>query len=213
MIKLVMFDWDGTIVDGLSLNYRIYSKITKRLGKKMPGSPEDLAKLTDGTWEELYYNLGIRTREEMEKAKEIYIEMSGRLKDEVRIFPGIRDVLSSLKGRGIRTAVISNGEREVIEIHLEKMDIDHFIDQIIAHEDSERIKPDPDQIHLCLERLGVKPEEAVFVGDMINDIKAARNAGLSKVIAVTYGWHTRGQLEKLKPDVMIGSVNEILENL
>jgi HAD superfamily hydrolase (TIGR01509 family) len=213
MIKLVMFDWDGTIVDGLGLNYRIYSEITKRLGKRMPRSKEDLAKLTDGTWEELYYNLGIRTKEEMERAKDIYIEMSGKLNNEVRIFPGMRDVLSSLKERGIKTAVISNGERVIIELHLKKMDIRQYIDHIIAHEDSERIKPDPDQIHLCLERLGVKPEEAVFVGDMVNDIKAARNANLSKVIAVTYGWHTREQLEKLKPDLMVDSAKEILENL
>jgi beta-phosphoglucomutase-like phosphatase (HAD superfamily) len=40
MIKLVMFDWDGTIVDGLGLNYRIYSEITKRLDKKMSRSKE-----------------------------------------------------------------------------------------------------------------------------------------------------------------------------
>jgi len=213
MIKLVMFDWDGTIVDGLSLNYKIYKEITKRMGKRMPESPRALARLTDGKWEELYYNLGIRTKEEVKEATEIYAELFGKLKNEFELFPGIMKVISSLKEREIKIGVVSTCVRSLMSILMDKFGLSGYIDLLVAHEDTESIKPEPDQIHFCLERLNVKPEEAIFVGDMINDIKAARNAGLSKVIAVTYGWHTREQLEKLKPDVIVDKTEDILENL
>lgn len=211
MIKLVMFDWDGTIVDGLSLNYKIYREITKRLGKKTPESPRALANMTNGKWEELYYNLGIRSEEEIRKATEIYTELFGKLKNEFRLFPGIIKVLSSLKERGVKIAVISNCGKPLLMMLLEKFGLLGYFDLVISHEDTERTKPEPDQIHFCLEKLEVKPEEAIFVGDMINDIKAGKNAHLRKVIAVTYGWHTREQLEKAKPDAILDKPDEILE--
>ncbi|NIO21840.1 MAG: HAD-IA family hydrolase [Candidatus Aenigmarchaeota archaeon] len=213
MIKLVMFDWDGTIVDGLSLNYKIYIEITKRLGKRMPESPQDLAKLTNGKYEELYHNLGIRTKDEVEKATKSYWELFESLKDEFELFPGIMEVISSLKKRGIRIAIISNCEKPLLAILIDKFGLSGYLDLVVAHGDTENIKPEPDQIHFCLEKLKVKPKEAIFVGDMINDIVAARKANLRKVIAVTYGWHTREQLEKLKPDVIVDKTDEILENL
>jgi len=115
--------------------------------------------------------------------------------------------------KGIKIAIISNCRKPLIEMLMDKFGLSEYIDLLISHEDTERIKPEPDQIRLCLKKLNVKPEEAVFVGDMINDITAARKANLRKVIAVTYGWHTRDQLEKLKPDVIVNRAKEILENL
>lgn len=213
MIKLVMFDWDGTIVDGLSLNYEIYKEITKRLGKRMPESPQALARLTDGKWEEIYYNLGIRTEEEVKKATEIYSELFERFKDEFELFPGITRVLSSLKGRGIKIAIISNCRKPLMNMLIDRLGVSKYMDFIVSYEDTGKVKPEPDQIHFCLEKLNVKPKEAVFVGDMMNDITAARKAGVRKIIAVTYGWHTREQLERLKPDVMVDRAEKILESL
>ena len=213
MTRLVMFDWDGTIVDGLSLNYKIYKEITRRLGKRMPDSPQALARLTNGKYEELYYNLGIRTEGETNEANKIYWELFRRFRDGFELFPGITDVLSSLREKGIMTAIISNCDKPLMEMLIDKFGLSGYLDLIVAHEDTERIKPEPDQIHFCLGRLKVKPKEAVFVGDMINDIIAARRAGVRKVIAVTYGWHTREQLEKLKPDAIVDKTNEILDNL
>ena len=213
MIKLVMFDWDGTLVDGLSINYRIYREITKKLGKRTPASPGELAKLTDGKWEELYYNLGIRTKKEIRQATKIYHELFGRFRNDFRLFPGVVDVLSSLKEHEIKIGIISNCEKPLMLMLVDRFNLSVYLDAVVAHGDTENVKPEPDQIHLCLEKLAVKPEHAVFVGDMTNDIKAARNAKLRKVIAVTYGWHTRKQLEKLKPDAIVDSPEEIPENV
>jgi len=213
MIKLVMFDWDGVIVDGLSINYKIYREITKRLGKRMPDSPRTLTRLTNGKWEELYHNLGIRTEGDMEEATKIYQELFECFKNEFRLFPGIRHVLSSLKRKGIKIGIISNCRRHLIEMLIKKFGLTTDIDILVSYEDTERVKPDPDQIHMCLGKLSVKPEDAVLVGDMVNDIIAGRRAGLYKVIAVTYGWHSREQLERVEPDAIVDRPEEILKNL
>ena len=212
MIKLVVFDWDGVIVDTTRMDYEIYRIITKRLGKKFPDSIEEFGKLTEGRWQTLHKNLGITTEKEITEAVETYIKLRKKMEKDVKAYEGIENLLSRLKENVMKIAVTSNNYRANIVRLMKRLGLGRYINLIIPYDHRKKVKPDPDQILECMDKFAVKPEETVFVGDMEVDVIAGKAAGV-KTIAVTYGWHSRERLEKLKPDVIVNKPGEILENL
>jgi pyrophosphatase PpaX len=79
-------------------------------------------------------------------------------------------------------------------------------------EDTVLHKPDPEPLLLAVNRLGATPDQAVYVGDAIVDVQAARNAGMAAV-AVTWGAGVREALEAMAPDVVAETVDDLREAL
>ena len=90
--------------------------------------------------------------------------------------------------------------------------IECYFDATICADESPRNKPSPDPILLCLERLGVDPAEAAYVGDAPADIQAALAAGVHAV-GVTWGVFEAETLEAEKPDILVHTVSELGEVL
>ena len=100
---------------------------------------------------------------------------------------------------GFKIGIASNNQKEVIENYIKKYGIKDYIDAFVSGEEITHLKPDPEMINVCLDKLGASAENSIYVGDTNFDIKAGKNAG-TKTIAVTYGWHSREMLENEKPD-------------
>src|SRR5205814_1117961 len=81
---------------------------------------------------------------------------------------------------------------------------EHF-EHVVYGTDTERRKPHPDALHLCLDRLGVAPHEAAYVGDSPEDVLMARAANVFAV-AVPGGYPNRAALEAAKPNAMTKDV-------
>lgn len=90
--------------------------------------------------------------------------------------------------------------------------LDHHVGVLVTIEDTDRHKPDPQPLLCAAERLGAVPEEAVYVGDAVVDIQAARNAGMA-AIGVTWGAGTRDAVRDAQPDVVVDTVGQLLEAL
>jgi phosphoglycolate phosphatase-like HAD superfamily hydrolase len=75
------------------------------------------------------------------------------------------------------------------------------LDLIVGGEEVSRSKPDPERLHLILERLGADRSRAVMVGDALNDVQMGLNAGLKASIGVLTGFATADQLRGLTPFV------------
>lgn len=210
--KLVIFDWDGVLVNTVNMDYEIYKIIGDKLGKKIPPSTDEFGKLTNGRWQMLHKNLGITTDEEVMTSVRMYMELRMRMEGDVEAYPGIKEVLSFLKGERKKIAIISNNFRENIVRLMERLGFDKYIETVIAYDPQKKSKPHPDQILECMRKLGVKPNETAFVGDMEVDMAAGKAAKV-RTIGVTYGWHKRERLEKFEPFVVVDSPMEILENL
>lgn len=98
--------------------------------------------------------------------------------EETRLFPGAVELLSALKKRGIRVAIVSTKPRMTIERILAWRGLTHLADLIVGDEDVKRFKPDPEGLNFAMDRLGLTVEQVLFCGDTVIDAAAARNAGV-----------------------------------
>jgi phosphoglycolate phosphatase len=134
------------------------------------------------------------------------------LRSGTRLLAGAAEVLQRLKARGLRLAVCSNKPvgftRELLEI----LQVARFFDAVLGPEDVAHPKPAPDMLLAALHRLGARPEEALYVGDMDVDVRTARAAGLV-VWVVPTGSCPRNVLAEAQPDRLLRDLNELRELL
>lgn len=119
-----------------------------------------------------------------------------------RLYPGVREFLEELKLRGVHACVLTNKpEAQTLKI-LKELDADKLFDIVIGPESVGKLKPDPEGIFYCMNKLGVKASETVMIGDSYSDIVTGR-AAETYTCGVLYGI---GNVEKLlgeNPDVCV----------
>jgi len=215
--KAVIFDLDGTLIEfKLRFNdakLEIISRL-RELGID-PGnlSPEDsiqtiISKVTSMN-EAANKEFNECVRSEIFKIMEKY-EL------EAASNPSPKDdalkVLENLRSMNIMVAVATNSCRKASLLTLQKCGMLDYINVVITRDDVERIKPANDLLKRALDLLGVSPEEAVYVGDTIYDIEAAKSMGM-KSVSVLGGAHSESMLLEKKPDFIIKSLSEFLNIL
>jgi len=207
--KAVIFDYDGVIISSLDLYHDAYLEVAKHFPheyfKDFKGNIEN----HDIDWKAQMRRIGITDLKDHTKIKEIFTDYCNKHLNRITIIPGIKEVLTSLKQEYL-LAVASNNYEKIIKQTFYKFDILKYFN-VIAGGEKEVLKPDPTVILHCVKALGVKPEECVYIGDMDGDIIAGRAAGVKKVIAVTFGFHSYAKLKKLNPDEIIHKPEELLE--
>ena len=109
-------------------------------------------------------------------------------------YPGVPELLESLRRAGVRTAVVSNKADYGVQ-ELCRQYFPGLFDVAVGQRDGIRTKPAPDAVLAVLEQLAVPPERAVFIGDSDVDVLTARNAGLD-CLAVDWGFRERAVLEQ-----------------
>lgn len=95
---------------------------------------------------------------------------------------------------------------------LEALDIAKYFSVVIGGDDVQNKKPHPDPLLLVASKLGIKPEQMLFVGDSRNDIQAAKAAGCPSV-GLTYGYNYGESIALSQPDVIYNRINELLPAL
>lgn len=113
-------------------------------------------------------------------------EIEARWFDHIdcEVYPEVRVTLSKLRESGLKTGLISTGYEVDIYNVLEKVNLPkEFFDIIIGADTIKKVKPHPEVFRYALRRLGVKPEEALFVGDQIDvDYRGAEEVGITSVL-------------------------------
>ncbi len=122
-----------------------------------------------------------------------YIRVYRARADEVmightKVLPGARETLDHLRDAGLKLALVSQKLRSLIEAVLEREQL--LLDVVLGGEDVPAFKPDPSGLQLAMTRLGVEPDDAIYVGDTTIDADAAANAGL-RFVGVLTGVTTR----------------------
>jgi phosphoglycolate phosphatase len=107
--------------------------------------------------------------------------------DLTRPWDGVVETLDRLKARGIALAVCTNKPTKATHDILQALGLDGYFAVIVGGDDAPALKPDPAHIQEVLDRLQVSHDEAVMIGDSINDVLAAKGAGLP-VIVVSFGY-------------------------
>ncbi len=204
LIKLVIFDLDGTIVDAYRAIKNSINFTLKTLGH--PQVSSYAVRRAVGWGDENFIKSFIKEDQEAQRALVIYRKhhKTSLLKFS-RVIPGVRKVLSFLRNRDIELAIASNRPPRFTDILLKHLDLKKYFDLIVCAKNKEEIKPKPDLLLRIIKRLKVAPRQALYVGDMVIDVYAGKNAKI-RTISVLGGSSTKEELRKARPFKIIQSL-------
>lgn len=208
-IRAVLYDFDGTLADTTELIMRSYRHtMTVHLGE----APPDEEWLSGfGTPLEAQIRRFARSDAEHLAMLDTYrVYQSREYRVLVRAFPGAPEAVAALARRGISLAIVTSRHRESTLRGMELCGLTDHFPQIVTPEDVTHPKPHPEPVLHALDRLGVAPEEAVFVGDSPHDMAAGRAAG-TRTAAALWGPFPHAALEGERPDFLLRSQAEVLE--
>ncbi len=202
-IELVVFDWSGTVSDDRKPVYEATVKILKALNKNVMSFEEWLT-LTDGSIIKFLNNRGV-----YEDAR-ILFNMYERYLDEIVsngvnpiMYPDAFEIFQYLSAKGKKMAILSTHPEKHLRREANEYDLSQFITSLIG---SSADKSE-DLLNLC-EEFNVKPENILFVGDMVSDIQAAKKVGVISV-AITTGYHPKELLLAQKPDFIFSNLSDL----
>lgn len=188
MIKAVIFDMDGVLIDAKEWHYEALNRALRLFGMEI--SRADHLTTFDG--------LPTRRKLEMLTVTEgLPKELHGFLNDlkqaytlelvSSRCRPTFAHefALARLKARGLKLAVASNSVRNTVVTMMDRANLAQHLDVMLSNEDVARSKPDPEIYRAAMERLGVTPDEALIVEDNEHGIKAARASGAHLLVVRT----------------------------
>ena len=184
MIKAVIFDMDGVLIDTEKHYYAAWQQAAREAGFPFTGEHALMlrscdAKVAQEQMKEIfgesfdYYAIRERRRELVKQRLEQY----GLEKK-----PGIDEILAFLHEKGLKTAVATATPIELAKEHLTKIGVYELFDQVVSAKQVEKGKPAPDVYLFACEQIGRKPEECIAVEDSPNGILAAYRAGCKPVM-------------------------------
>ena len=125
-----------------------------------------------------------------------------------RLYDGAESALQQLHATGIRVGICSNKPDDLCRMLTNSFNIDRYVDEILGATPGMPKKPDPAPLLAIIERLGVTPQDTLYVGDSDADVKAARAAGVP-VMLVSYGYTLR-PAHQLGADAVIDSLADLV---
>lgn len=180
LIRAIIFDFDGLIVDTEEPIFRAWQRIYRERGAELPLEQWlTIIGTSSGPFDPISY-LGERTgvkldRAELKALERLYYREATTMQE---LLPGVRRYLDEAVELHLKTAIASSSRRPWIEEHLERFKIANRFDAILSRDDVGRPKPDPDLYLAALAALGAASDEAVALEDSSNGIKAAKAAGI-----------------------------------
>lgn len=213
-IKLVIFDLDGTLIDSrLDLVHSVNAALRHIHRPELPDNVI-ASYVGDGAPVLIQRALGTEAVDQalVRKGLEFFLAYYREHKlDHTTVYGGIPDALAAIQksNNGVpRTmAVLTNKPVNPSRAIVEALGLGHFFSQVYGGNSFTSKKPDPEGAQKLIAECGVRPEQAVMVGDSHVDVRTGRNAGLWTV-AVSYGFapHT---LEVVQPDVQVDTPQEL----
>ena len=177
MLKAVLFDLDGTIIDSNNAIFETYTHVAKRLGVE----PPDIEVLRGLLGQPSNLNLPILFGDNKD-ARPIYNEVVIKTHENLPTLPHVKETLEKIDlPMGIVTSKRKANAIEVLGELYEKFDV------LVTPEQTVKQKPDPEPMHLACKKLSVKPEECVYIGDTVRDYKTARNSGTEFIALIDKG--------------------------
>jgi putative hydrolase of the HAD superfamily len=210
MIKAVLFDLDGTLVDFVGLKKAAIGNAAKFMVKAgLEMTEEEVAEKLD----KVFWEIGIESNTAIEE----FLEKIGKLDDHIlaagingyiiakieatKPVDGAVELINKLKAKGIKVAIVTDAPRLKAWKRLCVMGMDMLFDAVVAFEDTGCKKPDKMPFEAALRKLGVKPEETLMVGDWYKgDIEGAKRLGMKTVLV---GEAKGGE------DYCVKSINEV----
>lgn len=205
----VVFDLDGTVVDTVELIVQSFRHAVRTvLGEDLPDEY-----ITAGVGQPLMTQMERLSKEKAHELYDVYREYNHRRHDElIRPYDGIAEALAALKGAGRHLGIVTSKSRDTTAMAFAAVGLRDLFDVVVTADDTERHKPAPEPVLLCLERLRAasagergdrrdagRSPAPIYIGDSPVDIHAGRAAGVTTA-AVAWGVFSREALLEAEPD-------------
>ena len=220
MIKAFIFDVGGTLVktdeailnaltialkeNGISFQEKDKEKVIRVFGQ---GQLKNVQTAVEVSY---------RGPEKEKKIKDCFASFQNifprKVMDDFALLPFVAESLDTLKKKGKKLAVLTGFDKQETAFFLEHLQLKKHFDLILSAEDIGKHRPNPQGLLIALERLQLKKEEVLYVGDAWVDIQFARNAGV-KVCCVKTGAQDNALLEKEKPEYLVDDFKEMISNI
>ncbi|MBI3444470.1 MAG: phosphoglycolate phosphatase [Magnetospirillum sp.] len=211
-LKAVLFDLDGTLIHSLPDLVAAVNRLLASEGRR-PLSDEAVKSMVgDGAGtlvtKALMATGGMSGSDVAPFLARFLADYEPRSAETTTVWPGVFETLARLKAAGLALAVCTNKPSRATAEVLAALDLARYFDLVVGADDAPAIKPDPAHVTCILDRLGVRADQAVMVGDSANDILSARAAGL-RSIALSFGY-AHGPVDELGADLVIDDFRELV---
>jgi len=193
MVKAVIFDVDGTLIDSVDLHAAAWREALRHFGHDVPYERvrEQIGKGGDLLMAALLPEDEVRRRGEEIEAYRLDVFKREYL-PRVRPFPMVRELFERIEADGVRIALASSAKKEELGRYKRIAGIDDLLEAETSSDDAERSKPHPDIFEAALARLeGIRAADVIAVGDTPYDAQAAGKLRLRTIGLLCGGWPER----------------------
>lgn len=193
MIKAVLFDIDGTLLD---TEKQVIAGLQKTLCEQKGLQVAD---------EDLFYTLGISGKQVVadfadsdSESDQLLQSWESKMKTnfkDVQIFPGIVDLLEGLREKGLLLAIVTSKNKSEFVDEVTPFGLNSYFQAVITASDTLKHKPNPEPVLKGLDELHVLAEQAIYVGDAVYDLRSGKAAG-TKFALATWGAKFHSEFEQ-----------------
>jgi pyrophosphatase PpaX len=205
-LKAVLFDLDGTLIHSVDHIVKCWQYATLTcLGREL-------------TREEILPSIGRTLTDAFEevapgRSADLYAAYKARQVDthdlEVELVPGTVEALRALKARDLKLGLVTSKRLPIAMRGLNLFGLAPYFDVLVTLEDSSRHKPAPDPLLAAIQKLGIRADQAIYVGDADVDMQAAHAAGMPG-IWVKWGVGTLTDRQDAMPNFIVDSMDEVV---
>lgn len=204
---LIVFDWDGTLMDSAAAIVACIRAAAVDLGMLPPSEERARHVIGLGLHEALRHALPDLAEDKHAELADRYRHHYLAQDNELALFDGAEALVRDLAAEGFLLAVATGKSRKGLDRALMASGLGGRFHATRCADECHS-KPHPEMLEVLMEELGVTPDVTLMIGDTTHDLQMARNAGTGAV-AVAYGAHSRDELRVHEPLFCAGSVTEL----
>lgn len=183
MIKAIIFDFDGVILDSERIMYLVMQKMFNKYRVELPLSVWSQAIGTQHGFDSIGYlakesGATINRNEFKEERDQLF----NKLVDQEEVLPGVKSVIKQVVERDLKIGLATSSRGEWPRKHLKRLGLTDYFLSIKSWDDVQKVKPAPDLYLKTLESLEIEPREAIAIEDSFNGSLAAKRAGMFCIV-------------------------------
>jgi phosphoglycolate phosphatase len=212
--QMVLIDVDGTLVDSVPDLAWCVDEMMKAIGRQPHGEAKVRNWVGNGVERLVRRSLvgqldGEPDDASFQQAYPIFLELySENTCKRSCLYPGVKEGIAYMQSAGYKLGCVTNKDEQFTLPILEQLCIRDVFGIVVSGDTLPVKKPDPGPLLYAAEKLGVKPEHSLMLGDSQSDVKAARAAGF-QIICMSYGYNHGEDVRIYNPDVVIDSMAEL----